>query len=75
MRLVCNATTPQELREEIVSLLLHRAAQQKGAMTTCKTQQMRNMHEHATVILEDLAGEVKAMEIITAWPAGLRENA
>jgi hypothetical protein len=63
-RLICNVTTPQEMREEMVSLLLHRAAQQTAQQTISKTMGVRNMHEHAALVLGNLAGEVKCMKII-----------
>jgi hypothetical protein len=73
MKLVCNATTPQELREEIVALLLHRAAQKRSLANTTESLKNKNMHNHAAYTLETLAGEVKAMELTEKWPAGLTE--
>jgi len=74
MNLSCNATTPQELRDEIVSLLMHRAAQQDGlASTTQSTLQIR-IFLHTSQVLSNIAKEIRDMEIITDWPAGLREG-
>lgn len=73
MKLVCNATTPQELREEIVSLLLHRATQQT-ALATISSKTVAHQQEYAATVLGNLAMEVKDMEIVNSWPSGLTEQ-
>jgi hypothetical protein len=67
-RLVSDATTPQELREEIVSLLLQRAKQQTGLISTTGAEFLKQRYEHTAKVLCDLAGEVKCMELTQTSP-------
>lgn len=75
-RLVCNATTPQELREEIVALLMHRATQYRDLKHTTPTDSKgaRFRLDGIADALDQLAGEVKCMELVNAWPSGLKEE-
>jgi len=73
--LVCNATTPEEMRKELVSLIRHRATQERaviGISSTAKRDAMA--HEHAAKTLDVLARHIEEMQIISAWPSGLRET-
>ena len=73
--LVCNATTPQEFREEMVSLIRHRAAQERAVIgITSKAKRDAQAHEQAARQLDNLAADIERMEIVNAWPAGLRES-
>jgi hypothetical protein len=73
---VCNATTPNELRKEIVSLISHRAWQERAVKDIGRTTKLyRAKHEHAAIALENLAAELTEMEIVNQWPAGLTESA
>jgi hypothetical protein len=68
MRLICNATTPQELREEIVILLRHRAAQQELRGKQAKRNSLKDQHQWAAMTLADLALDVELMEITSDDP-------
>ena len=73
--LVCNATTPEEMRKEIVSLLMYRAAQERaviGISSTAKRDAMA--HEQAARQLVNVANDINQMQIVNAWPSGLRES-
>ena len=74
MRLVCNATTPQELREEIVALLIHRATLERSKVNATPSSKQSAQYLYAGTVLENLAGEIKCMEIINAWPSGLTQK-
>jgi hypothetical protein len=75
MSLVCNATTPEEFRKEIVSLLHHRAAQERAVIgITSNSKRDALKHEHAATALDYLAHDIERMEIVNAWPSGLRET-
>ncbi len=74
MKLSCNATTPQELRDEIVALLQHRAAQKEGQANATPSNPQKRTFLYAAGVLEDLADQLKGMEITNVWPAGLREG-
>jgi hypothetical protein len=75
MALVCNATTPQEFRVEIVSLIRHRAAQERAVIgITSKAKRDAAAHEQAARQLDKLAAEIERMEIVNAWPSGLTEH-
>jgi hypothetical protein len=73
MKLVCNATTPQELQGEIVSLLMHRAAQQRAIARTLGSKRLAVQREYAAETLVNIAGEIQNMEIVNQWPSGLTE--
>lgn len=73
--LVCNATTPEEFRNEIISLLIHRAAQERAVIgITSNAKRDAQAHEHAARALEYLAHDIERMKIVNAWPSGLRET-
>ena len=75
MPLICNATTPEEFRSEMVALIRHRAAQERaviGISSSAKRDAMA--HEQAARELDNLANHVERMELVNAWPAGLRET-
>jgi len=75
MALVCNATTPQEFRAEIVSMIRHRAWQERAVIgITDKTKRSAAAHEQAARELDNLAADVERMEIVNAWPSGLTEH-
>ena len=64
MRLSSNATTPQELREEIVSLFLHRAKQHEDlARAHHLGSQAAALRLMASQTLTNLAEELKGMEL------------
>ena len=75
MPFVCNATTPEEMRSELVSLIRHRAAQERAVIgITSKAKRDAAAHEQAARQLDNLAADAERMEIINAWPSGLRET-
>jgi hypothetical protein len=69
MRLSCIATTPQELREEIVKLLLHRSAQQAALVNLTTRKTLKETHEYTALALINLAGDINEMELTDASPA------
>ena len=60
----CNATTPHEFREGIVSELRHRAWQERAAASVKGGKRKEAQAEHAAVALENLARDVERMELI-----------
>jgi hypothetical protein len=71
-RLVCNATTPQEMRDEIVSLLIHRAKQQTELRHTTNSSKRRDQMDYAAAILSLIAGEIKRMVNVSDGPDALK---
>ncbi len=74
MALICNATTPEELRGEIVALILHHAWQETAFADKLYGKRETAKREHAARELRNLADELKAMTLVNAWPPGLRES-
>lgn len=65
MGLVCNATTLNELRAEIVSMIRHRAWQERAVIgIMSKAKRDAEAHEQAARELDNLAADLERMEIV-----------
>lgn len=74
MRLSSNATTPQELREEIVSLLLHRAKSHRELSTLTRSITLKEREERVAQVLGNIASEITCMELTNASPAAMLDS-
>lgn len=63
MQLSSNATSQTELVDDIVTLILQRAAGQRGLSTTTASIKSIGQYDHAATVLRALADELKNMEL------------
>lgn len=64
-RLVSVVSTKSELVKEIVTLLLRRSKQQRE-LASCSGKIHKEQLKYASLVLEDLAGEISCIEVRNA---------